>query len=181
MNAIEAQQALQEADLLHSEAEVSAALDRLASQINNHLQEKDPIVFCVMKGAVIPTGMLVSRFDFPFRLDYLHATRYREATQGSELHWEKDVDCDLTGQVVLVIDDILDEGYTLEAITRHCQSLGAAEVLSAVIAEKKHERGCDFRADFVGIEVIDRYVFGMGMDYKGYLRHLPAIYAVKGL
>ena len=72
MNAIEAQQALQEADLLHSEAEVSAALDRLASQINNYFQEKDPIVFCVMKGAVIPTGMLVSRFDFPFRLDYLH-------------------------------------------------------------------------------------------------------------
>ena len=68
MNAIEAQQALQEADLLHSEAEVSAALDRLASHINNHFQEKDPIVFCVMKGSVIPTCMLVSTIDFPFRI-----------------------------------------------------------------------------------------------------------------
>lgn len=181
MNAGEAEKALQEADLLHSEEEVLAALDKLASEINHQMQGRDPIVFCVMNGGVIPTGMLVPRFNFTFRLDYLHATRYREATRGSDLHWKKDADCDLSGQTVLIIDDILDEGYTLEAIVEHCRSLGASDVFSAVLAEKKHDRGCDFKADFVGLEVIDRYVFGMGMDYKGYLRHLPAIYAVKGL
>lgn len=181
MNAIEADKALQEADLLHSEEEVQAALESLASEINSQMQGKDPIVFCVMNGGVIPTGMLLPRFTFTFRLDYLHATRYREATRGSDLYWKKGVDCDLSGETVLVVDDILDEGYTLEAIVQHCLSLGAKDVMSAVLAEKKHDRGCDFKADFVGLEVIDRYVFGMGMDYKGYLRHLPAIYAVKGL
>ncbi len=181
MNAIEAEKTLQEADLLHSEEEVQTALDSLATQINSEMQGKDPIVFCVMNGGVIPTGMLVPRFNFTFRLDYLHATRYREATRGSDLHWKKAVDCDLSDQTVLVVDDILDEGYTLEAIVEHCLALGAADVYSAVLAEKKHDRGCNYKADFVGMEVMDRYVFGMGMDYKGYLRHLPAIYAVKGL
>jgi hypoxanthine phosphoribosyltransferase len=82
---------------------------------------------------------------------------------------------------VLIIDDILDEGYTLEAIVKACRAEGAAWVASAVAVEKRHGRGCGYQADFVGLEVPDRYVFGYGMDYQEYLRNAPGIFAVRGL
>jgi hypoxanthine phosphoribosyltransferase len=181
MNDLEADRVLEEADLLHSEAEIEAALDSMAMLINDRLSGTDPIVFCVMNGGLIPAGRLLPRLTFPFRLDYLHATRYREKTTGNELKWLKSNEICISGKEVLVIDDILDEGYTLEAIVEHCMQQGARRVYTAVLAEKKHSRGNHFEADFIGLEIKDRYVFGMGMDYKGYLRQLPAIYAVKGL
>ena len=176
-----AQQVLEEADLLHTAEEVDAALNRMAAQINQALADKDPLIYCVMNGGLVPAGMLLPRLTFPFRLDYLHATRYREKTAGEDLQWLKTNECDMRDRYVLIIDDILDEGYTLEAIDLYCRQQGARQVLTAVLAEKMRQRGSQFKADFVGLYIIDRYVFGMGMDYKGYLRHLPAIYAVKGL
>jgi len=181
MNAKQAEQVLAEADLLHSEAEIDAALNKMANEINQRFNDTDLVVFCVMNGALIPAGMLLPRLTFSFKLDYLHATRYCEKTTGSDLKWLKKNQIDITDKSVLIIDDILDEGYTLENIAQFCKSEGAGEVYTAVLAEKLHNRGNNFKADIVGLTVIDRYVFGMGMDYKGYLRHLPAIYAVKDM
>ena len=81
----------------------------------------------------------------------------------------------------MIIDDILDEGLTLAALLEECRGLGAAAVYSAVMCEKLHARKAPgINADFVGLQVEDRYVFGYGMDYKHYLRNAPGIYAVKG-
>jgi hypoxanthine phosphoribosyltransferase len=77
-----------------------------------------------------------------------------------------------------VIDDILDEGLTLAAIVARCREEGARRVWTAVLVEKQRARAVDFTADFVGLTVPDRYVFGYGMDYKGYLRNARGIYAV---
>lgn len=182
MDSEQASQILAEADLLHSETEIDLALTHLAEKINLAFTDKDPLIYCVMNGGLIPAGMLLPRLTFPFKLDYLHATRYREKTTGGEnLKWLKTSETDMSNRHVLVIDDILDEGYTLKAIADYCTEQGALSVATAVLAEKTHERGNSFKADFVGLQIIDRYVFGMGMDYRGYLRHLPAIYAVKGL
>lgn len=181
MDSIQAAKVLKEADLIYSAEQVNAALDKMAQDINLQLADKDPLIYCVMNGGVIPAGLLLPRFSFPFRMDYLHATRYREKTSGSDLKWLKKSDLDMRDRYVLIIDDILDEGYTLEAIADYCRSEGARKVMTAVVLDKNHSRGSDFKADFVGLRVIDRYLFGMGMDYKGYLRHLPAIYAVKGM
>ena len=166
------------ADLLHDQAAVEAALDRLAAAIRAELADRDPVVLVAMNGGLIPAGALLPRLGFPLRLDYLHATRYREQTRGGALDWKRHHDTPLAGRDVLVIDDILDEGYTLAAIAAQCRAEGARRVWTAVLVEKLHERGVDFAADFVGLTVPDRYVFGYGMDYKGYLRNAPGIYAV---
>lgn len=181
MDAEQANKVLDEADLLHSPTEINAVLDDMAAQINQQFAGSDPVILCIMNGGLITAGMLLPRLTFSFRLDYLHATRYRENTRGDALNWLKRNETDLSGRRVLIIDDILDEGYTLEAIASYCLSQGAIQVESAVLAHKQHDRGNGFKADIIGLQIIDRYVFGMGMDYKGYLRHLPAIYAVKGL
>ncbi len=179
IDASEALAVYQSADRLYTEAEVEAALDRMGLEISRELKDLDPVVLCVMNGGLIPAGRLVLRLDFPLRMDYLHATRYRDKTTGADLQWLKRHHESLKEKTVLIIDDILDEGITLAAIAEYCKKEGADRVFSAVVVEKEHDRSNGFRADFVGLTVPDRYVFGYGMDYKGYLRNSPGIFAVE--
>lgn len=181
MDAEKASTILEQADLIFDRAAIDKALSELATKINTELSGTDPVVFCAMNGALIPCGMLLPRLNFPFKIDYLHASRYQEKTSGSELQWIKKNSLSVKERVVLIIDDILDEGITLKSMSDFCVNQGASRVYTAVLAHKIHNRGNDFKADFVGLELVDRYVFGMGMDYKGYLRNLPAIYAVRHL
>jgi len=176
----QAQRVYEEADCLYSREQVEAAIVALAKTISDDLAEKNPLVLAVMSGAMIPAGMLLSYLDFPLQIDYIHASRYRGATAGGELDWRVSPRFPLAGRCVLVIDDILDEGLTLQAILDSCHEQGASEVHSAVLVKKLHERNIGIEADYVGLEVEDRYVFGFGMDYKEYLRNAPGIFAVKG-
>ncbi|MGH8474750.1 MAG: hypoxanthine-guanine phosphoribosyltransferase [Methylococcales bacterium] len=170
-----------ESDLLHSKQKVDQAFDRLAHEIAEKLKHTNPIVLCVLTGGIHPTAKLMERLDFPLTSDVIHASRYHGETSGSELEWITLPRTPLNGRTVLVVDDILDEGFTLEAVHRFCTGQGAAVVYTAVMVEKMLERPKVFQADFVGLEAGNRYLFGCGMDYKGYWRNLPGIYAVKGL
>jgi len=173
-----AQEVLNNADQLHSAEDVQRAIDRMAKEITGKLKDTNPLVLCVMVGGLIPAGWILSRLGFPLNMDYIHATRYRGNTSGGKLHWIAEPSSPLTDRTVLIIDDILDEGITLKEIVASCYERGAKKVYTAVLVEKKHDRCISDKADFTGLEVEDRYVFGCGMDYKGFLRNLPAIYAV---
>lgn len=170
---------LENAELLHDEQAVEAALDRMAAAIGERIAGSNPLLLCVMTGGMIPAAALFTRLRFPIQIDYLHATRYRGGTSGSELKWICPPSQPLAGRTLLVVDDILDEGPTLAAILDYCREQGAAAVYSAVLVEKLHDRKVPgLAADFVGLQVEDRYVFGCGMDYHGYLRNVTGIYAV---
>ncbi len=181
MNADEAQRTLSDADCLYSHAQVQSALDQLAAAITAKLAETDPLILCVMTGGIIPAGHLLTRLNFPLQIDYIHATRYRGDTQGGRLQWIVRPQHSLKGRTVLIIDDILDEGITLNAIIEHCWAEGALDVQTAVLINKIHSRKEPVPITYVGLETPDRYLFGYGMDYKGYLRNAPGIYAVKGM
>ena len=177
----EAWRVLDAADELYDQQRVEAALDRLAKQIEAKVGGQDPLLLCVMTGGLVPAAELFTRLDFPVQLDYLHATRYRGGTRGHDLQWICPPSQPLEDRTVLVVDDILDEGLTLAAILDYCREQGARAVYSVVLVEKLHDRRAgDLQADFVGLQVEDRYVFGYGMDYHGYLRNLRGIYAVAG-
>lgn len=170
----------EQADCLFTREQVEQALAEMARGMSERLHAQNPILLCVMNGGLVPLGKLLTYLDFPLQVDYIHATRYRGATEGGRLHWLARPHLPLTGRAVLVVDDILDEGVTLDAIMDYCREQEAAQVYSAVLVEKRHARKYGVReADFVGLQVEDRYVFGYGMDYKGYLRNAPGIYAVK--
>lgn len=170
-----------ESDCLFNASQVEHVLDQMANQITSDLQDKNPLVLCVMTGGIIPTGHLLTRLNFPLQLDYIHATRYRGETSGGELHWLHEPVISLAGRNVLIIDDIFDEGLTLKAISEYCMEKGAGQVYSAVMVDKLHDRKADFKVDYIGIEIEDRYLFGFGMDYKNYLRNVGSIHAVKGM
>lgn len=174
----EAWQVFERADLICSEGDVSAAVHRLAKEITATIGERKPLVLTVMGGGVVFTGQLLPLLRFPLEFDYVHVTRYRGTTRGGTIEWKVEPRALLGGRTVLVLDDILDEGHTLAAIRERILADGAAEFYSAVLADKAIGRDKPIQADFVGVTVPDRYVFGFGMDVEGAWRNLPAIYAI---
>jgi hypoxanthine phosphoribosyltransferase len=149
----------------------------MGSEIAVDLQDKNPIAVCVLLGSVVPFGKLLTRLNFPLHIDYVHATRYRHGLEGKDLHWIAKPVLSAKNRTVLIVDDILDEGTTLAAIESFYHEQGAEKVYKAVLVKKDRPRAVDIAVDYVGLEVPDRYVFGCGMDYKGYWRNLSGIYA----
>jgi hypoxanthine phosphoribosyltransferase len=169
----------EQAELLYGPNAIAAALDRMATAITAELADSLPVALCNLTGAIVPAGHLLTRLDFPLEIDHLHVTRYHgNTTGGDHVDWLSKPRIPLTGRTVLVIDDILDEGHTLGAVIDYCREAGAGRVYCAVLVNKHHERGSPVEADCIGLEVEDRYVFGFGMDYKGYFRNLNGIYAL---
>jgi hypoxanthine phosphoribosyltransferase len=175
----EAQQLLDNAELIASSEVVQATLDRLAKEISLQVGELFPLVLAVMGGAVVFAGQLLPKLAFPLEFDYLHVTRYRGKTSGGVIEWRVLPGKNVMGRTVLVLDDILDEGETLASIRDKLMELGATHVYSAVLTDKINGLQKPIKADFVGLPVPDRYVFGCGMDVYGLWRNLPAVYALK--
>lgn len=175
------QSILAEAECLYSTAEVNEALDRMAIDITQELKNKNPLILCVMTGALICTGHLLTRLHFPLQVDYIHVTRYRGTTRGGDLHWLVEPRQTLKDRTILIIDDIMDGGLTLTAIMDYCKQFNAKKIYTAVMVSKnrKREPNVNFEPDFVGVTTEDKYLFGFGLDYEEYLRNIPGIYAVK--
>lgn len=169
----------QRADCLFTETEVEGAIRAMARNISAALRDSEPLVMVIMNGGLVVAGKLLTQLDFPLQVDYLHATRYRDLLEGAQLQWQKRPQQELTGRSVLLIDDILDEGETLARVVDYCRQQGAGQVLTAVLIEKLHDHKLSpIKADFVGLRAEDRYLYGYGMDYKGFLRNAAGIYAV---
>lgn len=168
------------AELIFSSLQIADAIESMARTLQKKIENKDAIVLCVMNGGLMVTSDILRGLGNDVRVDYLHVARYRDRIVGGSLHWHKEPQLSLQDQTIVLVDDIYDEGYTLEEVVSYCKRQGAREVITAVLLLKeKSNRSVTMKPDIYGLEVCDRYVFGYGMDYKGYLRNLPAIYALK--
>jgi hypoxanthine phosphoribosyltransferase len=170
---------LENSDLIASAEEVQGAVQRLAAEIERALGKRYPLVLAVMGGAVVFAGQILPRLRFPLDFDYVHASRYGAATRGAGIEWRVRPPELVKGRAVLVLDDILDHGETMHAIRNGLLELGAQSVHSAVLVEKNLKIKKPISADFVGLRIPDRFVFGCGMDAKGFWRNLPEIRAMK--
>ena len=170
---------LKRSDPVASAAQVAAAIQRLAGEIEAKLGASYPLVLAVMGGAVVFAGQILPLLRFPLDFDYIHASRYGDATRGSGIQWRVSPPGLAKGRSVLVLDDILDHGETMAAIRARLLELGAESVYSAVLVDKVLDKKKPIRPDFVGLTIPDRFVFGCGMDAKGYWRNLPEIRAMK--
>jgi len=180
MEARKIQSIIDKAECLYNQQDINLALDNMAEKITHTLKDTQPLILCVMTGALIVTGHLLTRLHFPLEVDYLHVTRYRGSTRGADLHWLVEPRKPLTDRTVLIIDDIMDGGLTLGAILDYCQQQNAKAIYTAVMVSKNRirEPGVNFEPDFVGVTTEDRFLFGFGLDYGEYLRNVPGIYAV---
>jgi len=166
--------------LVFSNAEITDALEKLAVRLNQQLENETPVVLCVMQGGLVFSGQLIPKLQCMLEIDYIHATRYDNNISGGELVWKAYPVTSLTGRTVLVLDDILDEGQTLQSIVQYCESQGASKIISATLLRKNHDRCVDEQlTENIALYVEDEYVFGFGMDYDGKYRQLDSIYALK--
>jgi hypoxanthine phosphoribosyltransferase len=175
----ELQEVKENSDLIFSASQINTAVESMGLELETKIKNKNAILICVMNGGIIMTSDLLRCMDCDVRLDYLQVARYREKTVGGSLHWLKEPQLSLEDQTVVLVDDIYDEGYTMEELVSYCRKHGAKEVITAVLLlKRKSAPQVDLKPDIYGLEVTDRYVYGYGMDYKGYLRNVPAIYAI---
>lgn len=176
-------QALENADLIFDRRTLEREIARMAVKIRSDYAGSRPVYLTIMHGGMpfaAQLAMELGERGLDLEFDYLHATRYRGATTGADLVWKHRPATPLRGRRVLLADDILDEGHTLHGIREWCREQGAVEVRIAALAVKAHDRCVQgVCADYIGVEVPDRYVFGYGMDYHEQGRNLPAIYALK--
>jgi hypoxanthine phosphoribosyltransferase len=164
---------------LYSGRDVAQALDRMAAKVVPRLEKTNPVVLAVMHGGAFAALELCKRFGFPHEFDYVHVTRYRGGTRGGALKWRVRPAQSLAGRTVLVVDDILDHGTTLRALVTELERIGVKKCLSAVLVVKRlAQRRARPRVTVSGLAVDDVYVFGSGMDYRGYWRALRGIYAL---
>ena len=174
--------ALANSDVIHERDVLEQAIARMAAPIRDYFAGSVPVYLTVMNGGLPFAGRLameIGALGLDLEFDYLHATRYRGATSGGELTWKHRPSTALAGRRVLLADDILDEGHTLRGIVEWCRAEGATDVRIAALAVKRHDRCVEgVHADWFGVDVPDRYVFGYGMDFQEQGRNLPAIHAL---
>jgi hypoxanthine phosphoribosyltransferase len=163
---------------LYSAREVARALDRMAAELAPQLEHANPVVLAVMHGGAFAAIELCKRFRFAHEFDYLHVTRYASGTRGGNLTWLVRPSRTLAGRTVLLVDDILDHGKTLRAIDVELERTAVAKQLTAVLVVKRLALANRPSVTVSGLVVDDLYVFGSGMDYRGYWRSLAGIYAV---
>ena len=167
------------ATLLIAKEDVERGFDRLATELNLAFDDKNPVILALMKGGLVTAGILIPRLNFPLELDYVHATRYGDTTAGGALAWERPVPEKITNRHVLIIDDLLDHGVTLQHVISACKKLAPISITTAVLLKKdlSPREGID-DVDYFAVEIPNKYVFGYGMDYHGYWRNADGIYAV---
>ena len=175
----QARRILDTAELICPAGVVTETVTRMAREISAALADAFPLVLCVMRGSVVFTGQLLPQLRFPLELDYVEVTRYGTEIRGGDVTWKVTPGPGVAGRVVLLLDDILDEGRTLAVIREKLLALKAQRVMIAVFCEKDTGRPKLVSPDFMGVRLPDRYVFGFGLDVRGAWRNLPEIYALK--
>lgn len=170
---------LKNASQLFNASEIDVAIEKMASQIASNLGDRNPILLPVMNGGLQLTGALLRHLNFPLQLDYMHLTRYRDTTSGGDIQWIYQPRLNLAGRYVLIIDDLLDHGVTLNEAVNFCIGQGALAVSTAVLIVKEiRDRPGLSTVDYHAFITPDRYLFGFGMDYKSYWRNAPGIFAI---
>ncbi|HEX5756699.1 MAG TPA: hypoxanthine-guanine phosphoribosyltransferase [Arenimonas sp.] len=173
--------ALSKSRVIFDRAAIESAIRRMAGEIRADYSGERPVYLTIMHGGMLFAAQLALELGIDLEFDYLHATRYRGETRGTDLVWLHRPVTPLAGRKVLLADDILDEGHTLKAVRDWCVTEGASEVKIAVMTRKLHDRCAEgIRADYIGLDLPDYYVYGFGMDYHEQGRNLPAIYAYEG-
>lgn len=167
----------QSEEVVSAEA-IALSLERVAGEITRSIGDTCPLVLSVMGGATVFTGMLLPRLAFPLEFDTVHLTRYSHENNG-DVQWRVAPARSVKDRVVLVLDELLDDGRTMAAIRQRILELGASRFLCAVLCDKDAAADKPLHPDFRATEVPARHVFGCGMDAQGYWRNLPSIRALK--
>ena len=163
-------------ETLVSRKEIEAAVTRLAKEISEDYKGKDLIVVGILKGAAVFLADLIRKIDCPMIMDFMQVSSYYNGTVSSgNVKIKKDLDYDISGKDVLIVEDIIDSGVTMQCLKRELFSRNPNSIKIVAAFDKPSRRTVDFRADYIGIEVPDKFIVGYGLDYAGKYRNLPDV------
>lgn len=159
--------------------ELKAISVRLGAQITKDFEGKNLLVVGILKGSLYFMADLTRYIDLPLKLDFLAVSSYGGGTRSSgAVKIIKDIDIDLNGYDVLLVEDILDSGRTLDYVSKLIEARGAKSISIVTLLDKPERRVVDLHPDYVGCDVPDEFVVGYGLDYDQQYRNLPYIGAL---
>ncbi len=163
--------------LVFSQSEIEDRVKALALQISHDYEGREPILIGVLNGVFMFFADLVKSMRISVIVDFIRLASYCGGTSSTgRISMRKDVELDLTGRDVIIVEDIADSGLTLEFLRKHLEGMGAASVKVCVLVNKLERRDVPVELDYVGFEVTEGFLIGYGLDYDERYRHLPAIY-----
>lgn len=171
---------IEQAKIIYNEQQVQSAISKMAQTINQDLADKKPLLLCVVNGGIFLTGQLLPKLKIALELDYIHISRYGNALEGQSMRWLAKPSTPLKERNIVILDDVLDQGITLKAIEEYCQSQGAKSIYHAVLFDKTECRASNgvVTAHCIGLTAPNEYLFGCGLDVKGFFRNTPSLYSV---
>jgi len=156
--------------------ELQGRVDQLAADIARDYDGKRPVLICVLKGAVFFMSDLARRLDFDLELEFMAVSSYGASTESSGVvRIIKDLDTDIKGRHVLIVEDIIDSGLTLQYLTKSLWSRNPASVEIVTLLSKPSRRTAELPCKYTGFEIENEFVVGYGLDYAEKLRNLPFI------
>ncbi len=171
---------LDEVDILYSEEEVRQVVRKLGQQITQDYAGEDLLVVGILKGAFIFMADLVRQIDLPVKMDFMDVSSYGSSTQSSgEVRIMKDLENSIEGKNVLIVEDIVDTGLTLNYITEVLRKREPKSVKICCLLDKPSRRKSPIRPDYIGYTIPDKFIVGYGLDYDEMYRHYPAICILK--
>lgn len=167
-------------EILLSEEEIARKVRELAAAISRDYEGKELVLVCILKGAITFTADLMRKLSVPIRLDFVHASSYGMGTEPSrEIRIKKDIETDITGKHVLLVDCIIDTGETMNCLFARFSVRHPASLKAVVLLDKRSRRTVDVPLAYIGFEIPDTFVVGYGVDCGEQYRHLPYVAVVK--
>ena len=162
--------------VLLTREEIAAKVRELGQQITRDYAGKEPVLVCILKGAVVFFTDLIREIDLPMQIDFMAISSYGSSTKSTGVvKLVKDLDRDVSGRDVLVVEDIVDSGMTLSYIKSELQHRGASSVRIATLLDKPARRRVDLKVEYSCFEIPDAFVVGYGLDYDEKYRNLPDV------
>ncbi|MCQ2533938.1 MAG: hypoxanthine phosphoribosyltransferase [Clostridia bacterium] len=165
--------------VLISRDELSKMVDDVASKINEAYNGEELIVVGILTGAFVFISDLVRKLDMPVTIDFMQVSSYEGENSTGVLKVKKDLSTDITGKNVLIVEDIIDTGYTLQCLKNMLGKNNPKSLKICAAFDKPDRRVNDLKPDFKGLVIPDEFVVGYGLDYNGMYRNLPDVCVVK--
>lgn len=166
-------------EILIDEQTIIEKVRELAERISKDYAGKEVVIVCILKGAAVFTSDLMRHLSLPVVVDYMQAASYGLSTTSSrKIIIKKDIETDISGKHVLLVDTIVDTGETMDRLLTKMKEKGPASVRTVALLDKRSRRLVDVQIDYLGFEIPDRFVVGYGMDCEEKYRNLPSIAAV---
>lgn len=166
-------------DIIITETEIREKIGEIGSKISNDYRGKEPVLICVLKGACIFIADLMRAIHVPLIIDFLSISTYADRSEAGAVRIIKDLDIDITNRDVLVVEDIIDTGFTLGYLLRILKARNPATLKVVVLLDRPALRIVDLPVAYKGFEIPEQFVVGYGLDYNQKYRNLPYICLLK--